>query len=238
MVETRNNTDIDASYVKETLKELGADLCGIASMDRFDEAPKGFHPRDVLPSCESVIVFAKRFLSGTLACNTTIPYTIVRNVLSDRMDKMAVDFCTIMEEKGILAVPTGTNGPSEYDEVTGRHRNIVSGKHCAQAAGLGVIGRNTLLLTPEYGNMVWLSVILTEAKLEADPLCKEPICNDCNLCVEACPASALQSQEMNQMACWNYAFGSVGEGDWRIKCHTCRDICPFCLGTKNAQFRR
>ena len=62
-------------------------------------------------------------------------------------------------------------------------RSIVSAKHAAQAAGLGTIGRNTLLLTPEYGSMVWLSVILTELALEADEQ-KADICNNCNLCVE------------------------------------------------------
>lgn len=35
--------------VKQLAYELGADLCGIASIDRFDDAPKGYHPLDVLP---------------------------------------------------------------------------------------------------------------------------------------------------------------------------------------------
>lgn len=49
---------MDSSKVKEILFSLGADLCGIASVDRFDDAPQGFHPLDVLPSCKSVISFA------------------------------------------------------------------------------------------------------------------------------------------------------------------------------------
>ena len=44
--------------VKKLLLSLGADLCGIASLDRFDAAPKGFHPRDVYPQCKTVISFA------------------------------------------------------------------------------------------------------------------------------------------------------------------------------------
>lgn len=47
--------------VKELMLSLGADLCGIASMDRFDGAPEGFHPLDVMPSCKSVISFGCRF---------------------------------------------------------------------------------------------------------------------------------------------------------------------------------
>lgn len=159
----------------------------------------------------------------------------MRNILSDKMDKMAVQFCADMEKFHVLAVPLRTNG-SEMDEKTGRWRSIVSAKHAAQAAGLGTIGRNTLLLTPEYGSMVWLSVILTELALEADEL-KADICNNCNLCVEICPVNALESPEMNQNACWDYAFGEV-KGDWRISCHRCRDICPFLLGTENKAMNR
>ena len=122
---------ITSQEIKQRLYDLGADLCGIASIDRFDEAPIGFHPRDVLPSCKSVIVFANRFLAGTLSC--TIPYTIVRNILSDKMDKVAVEFCIDLERDGVLAIPTGTIGPTEYDKETGRFRNIVSAKHAAQA---------------------------------------------------------------------------------------------------------
>lgn len=224
---------MNSNDVKERLSDLGADLCGIASIDRFKDAPKGFHPRNVLPNCRSVIVFANRFLAGTLACNTTVPYTVVRNILSDKMDKIAVQFCTEMEKQGILAIPTSTNGPSELDTETKRYRAIVSGKHAAQAAGLGVIGKNTLLITPQFGNMVWLSVILTETELTPDPLIEDNFCTDCNLCVGACPVHALGEPEMEQQKCWEYAFG-----DWKIKCHRCRDICPYCYGKVNSNMKR
>lgn len=37
--------------------KLGADICKIAAVDRFKDAPKGFHPRDIYPECQSVVVF-------------------------------------------------------------------------------------------------------------------------------------------------------------------------------------
>ncbi len=224
---------ITANEIKKMIMESGADLCGIASVDRFDDAPKGFHPTDVLPSCKSVVVFAKKFLHGTLQCKSTIPYTIIRNILSDKMDKMAVQICTELENQGVIAIPTGTNGPTEFDASTGRFRNIVSAKHCAVKAGLGRIGKNTLLITPKYGNMVWLSVILTDALLEADIVLEGSPCADgCNLCVEVCPVKTVGNPELKQMDCWNYAFGEENGGDFRIKCFKCRAICPNCLGEK------
>lgn len=41
--------EITKKEIKERLYELGADLCGIAGVDRFGEAPEGYHPLDVLP---------------------------------------------------------------------------------------------------------------------------------------------------------------------------------------------
>ena len=116
---------------------------------------------------------------------------------------------------------------------TNRWRSIVSQKHAAQAAGLGTIGRHSMLITPEFGSMVWLGTVLCSEELEADEL-KESVCNNCNLCVEACPVKALENPIMNQQTCWDYAFGDdVEKKSRRIACHKCRDICPYNLGTEN-----
>lgn len=79
--------------------------------------------------------------------------------------------------------------------------------------------------------MVWLGAVLTEAQLEPDVM-KESICNDCGLCVEACPVNALETIEIKQKVCYEHAFG-VDKENWRIRCHKCRDICPHNLGTVN-----
>ena len=39
--------------IKEFILSIGADVCGVANVDRFSEAPKGFHPRDIFPDCKS-----------------------------------------------------------------------------------------------------------------------------------------------------------------------------------------
>ncbi len=146
---------------------------------------------------------------------------------------IALDLCIGLEENGIGAVPVPTN-ESEWDGRTGRWRSIISLKHAAQAAGLGTIGRHSLLITPEFGSMVWLGAVLCSAPLEPDEK-KEPICQNCGLCVKACPVDALHQAEMNQSACWEHAFGTDKETQsWVISCHRCRDVCPHLLGSRNS----
>lgn len=226
---------MDSREVKEILYSMGADLCGIAGIDRFDDAPEGYHPLDVMPACKSVISFACRFPAGILICKSAVPYTRIRDTMTPKMDAIALDLCIEMEKRQILAVPVPTN-ESQRDDKTQRWRSIVSQKHAAQAAGLGTIGRNTLLITPEFGSMVWLGAVLTEAALEPDPI-REKICDGCNLCVKACPVNALEDTQLQQQMCWDHAFGENQiTQNWEISCHKCRDICPYNLGSENRVF--
>ena len=56
-----------------------------------------------------------------------------------------------------------------------------------------------------------------------------------HLCVDACPVNALETKELKQQTCWDYAFGDDEETKtWRIACHKCRDICPYNLGSQNS----
>lgn len=224
---------ISNKEVKEIMYSLGADLCGIASVDRFGEAPQGFHPLDVLPVCKSVISFAVRFPVGALLCDTPVPYTRIRNSLTPKMDAIALNMCIELEKRGIVSVPIPTN-ESLWDEKTGRWRSIVSQKHAAQAAGLGTIGRHSLLITPRFGSMVWLGCILCDAEIEADEMLAD-ICVGCNKCVQVCPVNALEKEQLNQQACWKHAFGEDEKLQaWVISCHKCRDACPYNLGTENS----
>ena len=123
--------NISNHEIKEIVYSLGGDLCGVAGMERFNNAPKGFHPLDVLPSCKSVISFAVRFPVEALKCETPVPYTRIRNSLTPKMDAIALNLCIELEKRGIVSVPIPTN-ESLWDEETNRWRSIISQKHAAQ----------------------------------------------------------------------------------------------------------
>jgi epoxyqueuosine reductase QueG len=231
--------------IKALAFELGADLCGIASADRFGGAPAGYSPLDLMPSCKSAIVIGRSFPAGFLQCNDPmVPYTVIRNVLSNMLDVLSINLIAKLEQKGIVAITTGAIDPTNFDTATGRMRQVVSAKHCAQAAGLGVIGKNTLLINEEYGNMLWLVVVLTELELEPDAPVKRNYCGNCSKCIDICPAGATGALSedgqptLRQFECKDYAFGSVDGGDWRVKCFRCRVVCPYALGSRNRGIQR
>jgi epoxyqueuosine reductase QueG len=224
---------VPAAEIKKTAYEFGADLCGIASIDRFKDAPEGFHPTDVLPSCQSVIVLASRFLKSTLEGKSTVPYTTVRNELSTKMNKIAVQLCEYLEDRGAVAIPMNSIGPDEWDAKTSKFRGIISLKHAAVQAGLGKMGKNTLLVNDKFGNMIWLSGVFVGEELPADPIASYEGCiQSCRLCLDSCPVQALDGVSINQPLCRNHAFGEHNGGEWRIKCYICRKVCPNCTGIK------
>lgn len=188
---------------------------------------------DVLPSCKSVVVLGCRFNASTMNARSTSPYTIARNDIAAVLNHLAVTLAAQIADEGYDAVPIGSVGPDEYDAETDKFRGTISLKHAAVLAGMGKMGKNTLLLNDRYGNMLWLSAVLTSAELEGDPIAAyEPCKPSCRLCITNCPVQALDGVSITQKACHAHAFGAKNGGEWKIHCFTCRKICPNSLGVK------
>lgn len=229
---------LHAQDIKNLAHQLGADLVGIAAAERFGNAPEGYHPADVLPNCCSVVVLAGRWNPATMMAASVSPYWITRNYLSDKMTFMAAQLAEQLTDAGALSVPIGSNYPDDLDPRTGRFRGTLSLKHAAELAGLGRIGRNTLLVNDQLGNALWLSAVVTEAQLDSDPIADYVSCiPGCKLCVSACPAHALDGEQIDQNACYAHAYGARDGGEYRIHCFNCRKACPnrFGVAMKSAK---
>ena len=225
---------ISSKTIKKKALSFGADLCGIASIDRFSTLPDISNPAKILPNSNSVIVIAKHFLDSTIVATSSIPYTIIRNYLSREIDRITISLSYYIEKSGFSAIPTGAIEPCNWDPEVSKTMGLISLKNAAVQAGLGVVGKNTLLITPQYGNMVWLGGVVTSIRIHPDSIISNTICKDsCSLCISNCPVQALHGDIfMDQVKCRNYAFGEENGGEWRIKCFKCRAICPYSKGFK------
>lgn len=215
-------------FVKLKTLKLGADLCKIAPVSRFKNAPPGFHPRDIYPDCSSVIVFLSHFPLSSLAANSLAPYTFIRNMMVRKTDAITFELCEAFEQAGVTAIPIPCDEPYEYwDEEKKHGRAILSLKHAGELAGLGTIGKNTLLVNQDFGNMIWLGGVLVSADLQPDPLADDEGClKGCDLCMTACPVDALDGQTIDQKKCRKHSFAWSPGGGMIYTCNRCRILCP------------
>ena len=217
-----------ANEIKSTALELGADICGIAPVGRFSSAPKGFHPNDIYSDCRSVLVFAKKLPAESLFASSCIPYTYINRVITEEVDLLTLTLSRKLEHLAVKNVPVPSDDPSEYWEADRSYaRGILSLRHAGQLAGLGVLGKNTLLINDRLGNMIQLGALLLNLKLEGDPIAAYETCKeDCQLCIKSCPQSALDGITVNQQACRALSNYRNERGFVLKKCWECRKVCP------------
>jgi epoxyqueuosine reductase len=222
----------DSRTIKKAVIQHGADICGIAPVARFADAPKGFHPCDVYPDCRSVVVFASHFPLSTLQAKTNAPYTLVRNKMVEKVDGISFHVSDQLEATGVASVLIPSADPYDYWDTGRNHgRAILSLKHAGALAGLGVLGKNTLLLNERFGNMIWLGAILVSVDLQPDPIASYDGCNsECTLCIDSCPQHALNGVTIDQKLCRERSNSYTHGGGWVLSCNICRRICPYHTG--------
>jgi len=215
--------------MKKFVLSKGADLVGIASVSRFEGAPDGHKPEDILPDAKTVIVLAKRIPNGVVMDGPATSYHNMMIIFYDQLDLIAHEMAIYIEQQGAVAIPVPSDDPYydwNPDKVHGR--GDLSHKHAAQAAGLGKLGKNSLLITPEFGNRVQLVSVVTNLNLESDPLVEDELCpSKCIICIESCPVKAITNgQQVNQRVCRSHMFLKLPKGQIIYGCRECRKVCP------------
>lgn len=211
----------------------GADICGIAGIERFGGAPEGFNPRDVYNDCKSVIVFAKRLPKGLALVSPRVIYNHAAEVNVRELDRIALETAVEIERMGGVAVPLPSDGPYDYwDSGTLTGKGLISMRHAAKAAGLGSLGKNTLLINKTYGNMLNIGAVLCSLELKSDELSEELCVKGCRRCLDACPAGALDGVSADQSRCRPHTYGENGRGFSIVNCNRCRVVCPGAFGVK------
>ena len=165
--------------LKEILYKQGAVLVGIGDMSQVRTCR--------FPVGVSVAVPLPKHVVRDLKTAPTKEYYELYGSLNSRLNTIVKAGEAFLKEQGYDAWAQTT----ERVKVNEENRSELPHKTVATRAGLGWIGKNCLLVTPEYGSAIRLSSLLTDAPLEcAEPILKSQ-CGECTLCVQNCPAVAL-----------------------------------------------
>lgn len=190
-------------------------------------------PRDLLPGARSVIVVALSYYQpppdppedgrshGRVAMYAWGDdyHDVIREKLRAMRDRMHAE----------LAIP--------FETRIGVDTAPIIERELAAAAGIGWIGKNTMVLSRELGSYFFLGVMLTTLEIAAD----EPVvdhCGSCMACLEACPTQAFTAAyQMDASRCISYLTiehrGDISRpfqemmGDWVFGCDVCQEVCPY-----------
>lgn len=221
-------------------KEIGLDLVGITTADPFDRflqelEQRAEHyeerfayrterwqtmaqPRKALSGAESVVVMGFYYL-------TDEPVPSAQRGKLGRI--VTYGHLGILRRARLMQLFLKKKG---YRAEIGAHR-----KEAAVRAGLGSIGKHNLVMNERYGSWVAYQTIVTDAKMEADEPSEDDMCGDCDLCLGACPTSALyEPRRLDPRRCVTYMLTSrdVPEdslsafGNYILGCDACQEACP------------
>lgn len=133
-----------------------------------------------------------------------------------------------------LSIPADSDRVN--DTFVSKLYGLFSHKVAATCAGLGWVGRNGLLISPEFGPRLSLATVLTDAPLKADEPIVQCLCEECFLCVEHCPSGAISGEDWSREnpfpgliehgKCMSYKENTKSLNG-RPNCGLCINICPY-----------
>jgi epoxyqueuosine reductase len=111
-------------------------------------------------------------------------------------------------------------------------------RELAQRAGLGWIGKNTMLLRPGVGSWFVIGSVINDLQLPVDPQFETDHCGSCTRCLDACPTQAfIEPRMLDATRCLSYQTiehrGTIPTGiqsrmeGWIFGCDICNEVCPW-----------
>lgn len=190
------------------------------------------HPRYVLDGSRSLVVMAMNYRTNTPRSVSPGQGIISRYAWgpTDYHDLIQVRLKQLRQWVMVRAPTAQVRGVVDTAPLLERE--------FAQLAGLGWIGKNTLLLNSQIGSWFFLAVLLTDLELAFDEPTATDHCGTCTACLDACPTGAFpQPFVLDATRCVSYLTIELrasipkslrsGIGDWLFGCDVCQDVCPW-----------
>ncbi|MFC3880030.1 tRNA epoxyqueuosine(34) reductase QueG [Algoriphagus namhaensis] len=244
----------NASSIKTTAKKLGFDFCGIAKAEFLEEeAPrleewlnrnyqgqmsylanhfdKRLDPRKLVPGAKTVVSLAYSYFPEQALPEGPEKIKLAKYAYGE-------DYHFVIKDKlkTFLEILR-----KEVGEIEGRvfvDSAPVMERQWAQKAGIGWIGKNSLLLNRKQGSFFFLAELVIDLDVKPDDPITKDYCGTCTKCLDACPTDAiLAPQVVDGSKCISYLTIELKEEipmefkgkmeNWAFGCDICQDVCPW-----------
>jgi epoxyqueuosine reductase len=248
----KDNTFIDS--IKNYSSELGFAECGIVPAEFLAEEEQhfldwldqGFHgnmqylakdlkkrldPSKLLENAKTILIVTHNYFTRTLQSDPAAP-VISRYAYGNDYHEVIKGKLNLLLQTIKECIPD-CNGRVFTDSAP------IPEKAWARKAGLGWIGKNTLLISPVYGSFCFVGGIILDARLPEYPAQALPdLCGTCSLCMDACPTQALTAPRvLDANRCISYQTVERKDGpDVQLSgkfrnrvfgCDICQEVCPW-----------
>lgn len=212
----------------------GADLVGFAPVERWDEqgdVPPEFRPRALFPLTKTVIVVGMAIPLPVVETTPSALHKELYETTNAQLDSLVVELTRYLNRLGYASYPFLRDVYTSMAAL--RENNLAAFGHVPAAvyAGLGTIGMNQCVLTPEFGPRVRFASVFTEADLPPDPMQSKELCIKCGMCARMCPKQALRPRadrvvgDYDKTACLEMAEELVKKRCF--PCGICTKVCPI-----------
>ncbi|GAB2487200.1 tRNA epoxyqueuosine(34) reductase QueG [Algoriphagus taiwanensis] len=243
-----------SQFLKSTAKRLGFDFCGIAKAEfleseasRLEEwLNRNYHgkmaylanhfdkrldPTKLVEGAKTVVSLIYNYYPEKQLPHQSEDIKLAKYAYGeDYHDVIRTKLTEFLE---VLREEIGEiNGRSFVDSAP------VMERQWAQRAGLGWIGKNSLLLNRQMGSFFFLAELIIDLEATPDiPLAKD-YCGTCTACIDACPTDAIvQPEVIDASKCISYLTIELKEAipdgfagkmeNWVFGCDICQDVCPW-----------
>ena len=206
------------------MKELSEEIRFLANSQGIDLVgigpAEGYKPSDVLSDAKSIVVLAIKTPDHIVESGSPKERKEQAAFAEQEMYRVGYHIAKLLFEKGFIAYPVSANSfsiatlsqhfrtpewlsafekhPSMIDHLRGQIPLVYAG----YKAGLGIIGRSGLLITPQFGPRVHIGALVTNAPLETSRPLEIDFCENCDMCEKACVGKSISEKGRDPIKCW------------------------------------